>query len=349
MATPEHLKNLNAEYFEAVLAHIPADERQTALLYFGDTGNGVRPNYQIQTSAGTMTYLGSNHLKKGSPPTRYNPENLLGPYTVDAVGKRWFDVVAHGPSVDEEDFVDVFTELSASLNHGVVAMLAAQAHAPELGATLDGLAHSIDATAEPLSLNKLESAYVTFANDVAKYLELKAPGMTVLATWKAKAGWNLKREALSALRRTILDGLDDWPDNKSAAGTNVLALRAKRRGQGLYRLNMRKLWNNQCSVTGCAVKEVLVASHAKAWKDSNESEKVNEFNGLLLTGTLEKLFDAGLISFAEDGRLLRSSKLCRKDRETLGLTGDMRLRPNPKLKGRHLPYLKARRRQHGFC
>jgi len=228
-------------------------------------------------------------------------------------------------------------------------MLAAQAHAPELGATLDGLAHSIDATAEPLSLNKLESAYVTFANDVAKYLELKAPGMTVLATWKAKAGWNLKREALSALRRTILDGLDDWPDNKSAAGTNVLALRAKRRGQGLYRLNMRKLWNNQCSVTGCAVKEVLVASHAKAWKDSNESEKVNEFNGLLLTGTLEKLFDAGLISFAEDGRLLRSSKLCRKDRETLGLTGDMRLRPNPKLKGRHLPYLKARRRQHGFC
>jgi hypothetical protein len=51
----------------------------------------------------------------------------------------------------------------------------------------------------------------------------------------------------------------------------------------------------------------LVASHCKPWRDceSNE-ERLNGENGLLLTPSVDHLFDRGFIGFEDSGRLIIS-------------------------------------------
>lgn len=54
---------------------------------------------------------------------------------------------------------------------------------------------------------------------------------------------------------------------------------------------------------------LLVASHIKPWKDSDDEEKVDPNNGFIFTPTYDRLFDKGLISFEDDGKLLVSDEL----------------------------------------
>lgn len=81
-----------------------------------------------------------------------------------------------------------------------------------------------------------------------------------------------------------------------------------RRGQGIFKTNV-KMIESECRVTKLKDKDFLIASHIKPWKDSNDSEKIDGNNGLLLSPHIDKLFDSGLISFEDDGNLLVSSKL----------------------------------------
>jgi hypothetical protein len=50
----------------------------------------------------------------------------------------------------------------------------------------------------------------------------------------------------------------------------------------------------------------LRASHCKPWRDSTNEERLDGENGLLLTPSIDHLFDRGFISFRSDGRLLVS-------------------------------------------
>ena len=86
-------------------------------------------------------------------------------------------------------------------------------------------------------------------------------------------------------------------------------------------LDVRKLWNHHCSVTGSSTKAALEASHIKRWADSNDTERLDPNNGLLLTANLHKLFDAGLISFEDSGEMMVSSKLSKSERAIFGLAG----------------------------
>jgi predicted restriction endonuclease len=52
--------------------------------------------------------------------------------------------------------------------------------------------------------------------------------------------------------------------------------------------------------------EHLRASHSKPWRDSSNEERLDGENGLLLTPSIDHLFDRGFISFRSDGRLLVS-------------------------------------------
>jgi putative restriction endonuclease len=50
----------------------------------------------------------------------------------------------------------------------------------------------------------------------------------------------------------------------------------------------------------------LLASHCKPWRDSDNQERLNGENGLLLTPTIDHLFDRGFISFEDSGVLIVS-------------------------------------------
>jgi hypothetical protein len=103
--------------------------------------------------------------------------------------------------------------------------------------------------------------------------------------------------------------------------TTKLAEIDARLGQGKFGLEVRRLWNHRCSVTGSTTKVALEASHIKPWADSSDAQRLDPNNGLLLTANLHKLFDAGLISFDDSGKLLVSSQLSQSEQEIFGVIG----------------------------
>jgi putative restriction endonuclease len=50
----------------------------------------------------------------------------------------------------------------------------------------------------------------------------------------------------------------------------------------------------------------LIASHCKPWRDSTNEERLDGENGLLLTPSIDHLFDRGFIGFEDSGRLIIS-------------------------------------------
>lgn len=90
--------------------------------------------------------------------------------------------------------------------------------------------------------------------------------------------------------------------------TTKEALIKARKGQEAYRRNVMSI-EKSCRVTGLSHTEFLIASHIKPWRDSNNEERLDGHNGLLLSPHIDKLFDKGFISFNDDGSLLISPLL----------------------------------------
>lgn len=132
---------------------------------------------------------------------------------------------------------------------------------------------------------------------------------------------------------------------QGVAPTTRIALINARLGQGNYRQRMMSIWGNRCAVTGCGVLEALIASHSQAWAHASNEARLDPYNGFLLIATLDRLFDQGLISFADDGVLLRKPSLTAQDLQTLGIIEDMRLRF---VRPEHIPYLAEHRRVFDF-
>lgn len=135
------------------------------------------------------------------------------------------------------------------------------------------------------------------------------------------------------------------PKSQNLGPTTRKALVDARLGQGGFRRRMRALWGDQCAVTGCQLTKALIASHALAWKHSEPHEKLDEYNGLLLTASIDRLFDQGLISFAESGQMLCKPDLSAGDLACLGLHPGAHLRFVHK---NHQPYLAAHRKRFRF-
>lgn len=139
--------------------------------------------------------------------------------------------------------------------------------------------------------------------------------------------------------------IEEDPATRKVSETTRLALINARIGQGDYRQRMLRLWDGRCALTGCAIERVLVASHAKPWLDSSNEERLDEYNGLLLAASIDRLFDAGLVAFSDEGELLADEQLGPADLTLLGIGKASRLRF---VRSQHRPYLRAHRILHGF-
>ena len=111
----------------------------------------------------------------------------------------------------------------------------------------------------------------------------------------------------------------------------------QRRGQDIFRQSLMDYWDGRCAVTGIDQPELLRASHMKPWADcANDAERLDVFNGLLLTADWDAAFDKGLVTFDDDGRAQFASMLRGDARERLG-TG--RIRADRPLMPAHTQYL----------
>ena len=93
--------------------------------------------------------------------------------------------------------------------------------------------------------------------------------------------------------------------NATIPQTERTALIQARRGQGLFRDNVRSI-EHACRITRVARMEHLIASHIQPWRDSSNEQRLDGENGLLLTPTVDHLFDKGFISFENTGQLIVS-------------------------------------------
>ncbi|MFP3344443.1 HNH endonuclease, partial [Halomonas sp. SIMBA_159] len=74
-------------------------------------------------------------------------------------------------------------------------------------------------------------------------------------------------------------------------------------GQGLFK---QKLLNRspECEICGLDVPSLLIASHCKPWSESDNFERLDDNNGLLLCANHDGVFDRGLISFYSNGEII---------------------------------------------
>ncbi|MFY9342456.1 MAG: HNH endonuclease signature motif containing protein [Planctomycetota bacterium] len=103
--------------------------------------------------------------------------------------------------------------------------------------------------------------------------------------------------------------------------TDRLQLVMARRGQGVFRTRVAGR-ETRCRVTGVERPEHLRASHCKPWRDCNNDERLDGNNGLMLTPSIDHLFDRGFVSFEDDGRLLVSPVAHRESLRRMGVTVD---------------------------
>jgi HNH endonuclease len=76
---------------------------------------------------------------------------------------------------------------------------------------------------------------------------------------------------------------------------------------------------SRCRITGVENPVHPVASHCKPWRDSSNEERLNGENGLLLTPSIDHLFDRGFISFENSGKLIISPVAHRPSLQRMGI------------------------------
>lgn len=108
-------------------------------------------------------------------------------------------------------------------------------------------------------------------------------------------------------------GLVQWEEHELAQVQNDTTLRETdrqaivlaRRGQGLFKKRVMEL-EQSCRITGVDRVEHLRASHCKPWRDASHEERLDGENGLLLTPSMDHLFDRGFIGFESNGQTIVS-------------------------------------------
>lgn len=170
------------------------------------------------------------------------------------------------------------------------------------------------------------------------------------AIWCIYGGWskvpvpdwwqNTPEQRLRQQERNYNLNFDEFEgSDDQLTSTQKLALVKMRQGQDKFREKLVRLWRS-CSVTCCSDLTFLRASHIKPWKISDDRERLDPFNGLLLSPNLDIAFDRGLITFEDNGRILISPQFSASNRKLLGIKPSLRLRDvDPK----HRPYLQYHR------
>lgn len=166
----------------------------------------------------------------------------------------------------------------------------------------------------PLSGNGNQKAYLAeIANEVVEIVlnvcQLTVSDLLANATFESKVVENIE----DSIERNI-------ESDSQISETEKIQIIQARKGQGLFRARVSAI-EKSCRLTGLSNLSLLVASHIKPWRSCGDAiERLDGYNGLLLTAHVDRLFDRGLISFTDRGDVLISTKLDVSDIQKLGLT-----------------------------
>ncbi|NMN71171.1 HNH endonuclease [Rhizobium sp. 57MFTsu3.2] len=143
-----------------------------------------------------------------------------------------------------------------------------------------------------------------------------------------------------ALERAAKDQDDPTKEQKA---TTRSALVEARIGQGQFRQSLIDMWSGRCCTTGLQELRLLRASHIVGWAAGTEEERLNPYNGLLLSAAFDAAFDAHLITLSATGKWENVAGLSDDELERAGLR-NLEQRKVVGLQPKHHEFL-ARHRQ----
>ena len=120
----------------------------------------------------------------------------------------------------------------------------------------------------------------------------------------------------------VVEDIEKIISDQTIDATQKAVLVNTRIGQGKFREKLIKYWKG-CALTGYQSAQFLVASHIKPWRDANDTERLDKYNGILLLPNLDKAFDLGYISFTDKG-VIKTSEFIESP-ETLGISENMKI------------------------
>ena len=128
-------------------------------------------------------------------------------------------------------------------------------------------------------------------------------------------------------------------------GTEAERLVKRRVGQEVFRRALDRYWDSRCPLTGISDRQMLRGSHILPWADcSSDAERLDVHNGLLLSAHWDAAFDAGLVSFSDDGVPLLKEELSAEACTILRADAA----PSIPLSIEHNRYLHCHRKRFGF-
>ena len=109
----------------------------------------------------------------------------------------------------------------------------------------------------------------------------------------------------------LLEDIQHVESDQTILETQRIQLAKARVGQGLFRTRVVLIGDGVCRVTGVSDQRLLIASHIKPWRSSNNAERLNGHNGILLSPHVDALFDEHLKTFEDDGTMHTHPSLSR--------------------------------------
>ncbi|MEX1214732.1 HNH endonuclease [Saccharospirillum sp.] len=242
----------------------------------------------------------------------------------------------------------------AGNDHGFEYVLPANDHTVKLASARHRVQVCISAIDGQYTLSFTSPASTLLSAELARSLpalrrsadSFVAPdqvALTQVLRRAAELAHALPNQAVRDFEASLTQELTQLPEELK--NTEVERLVRQRIGQQAFRSAMVDYWDGACAVTGIALSEVLRASHAKPWAAcDSDTERLDVFNGFLLSANLDALFDRFLISFSDAGTLLLSPRITPDTQARLGLTQPLCLRW---LAEEHQPYLNYHRNRFG--
>ena len=115
-------------------------------------------------------------------------------------------------------------------------------------------------------------------------------------------------------------------------------IRKAREGQGKYREQLLEQCR-YCPFTMISDERLLIASHIKPWAASTDEEKIDPFNGYMLSPLYDKLFDRGFITFTEKRHVILSEFISPYTWKQINLKNDTFIKAMP-MDDKRIEYLK---------
>jgi hypothetical protein len=282
-----------------VIDTILADDRVTS----------IRPRRQRHTGKRIFEWLRAEHCYTGG-------YTIVQGYVreLKVSGQEMFAPLTHAPGEAQADFARISRAIRAAARQSLLASVIEIWIGRFVGKGSWLLSVSHAGVAAELDLPRIDSP---------------------LGPWFAMYAFTTLGELYRTLERVYKLGVS-LPDapleafKKATAHlpqtTEVERLTVERVGQSLFRQALLEYWNAHCPLTGITDPALLRASHIVPWAEcESDAFRLDVHNGLLLSALWDAAFDAGLISFADDGTVLRSPNLTAEAAAALNLDSATRL------------------------